>query len=47
MLIEANALLLADIPGANVVLERTYRQPYAFDARNSSIGTHARPRRTT
>jgi hypothetical protein len=37
VLVEANALMLADIPGANGMLERTYRQPYAFDARNSSI----------
>jgi hypothetical protein len=37
VLIEANALLLADIPGANSVLERTYRQSYSFDARNSSL----------
>jgi hypothetical protein len=39
VLIEANALLLADIPGAASMLERVYRQPYAFDARNSAIGT--------
>ena len=38
LLIDANALLLADIPMAATQLERTYRQPYAFDARNSSIG---------
>ena len=38
VLIEANALLLADIPAAASVLERTYRQSYSFDARNSSIG---------
>ena len=38
VLIDANALLLADIPSATSFLERTYRQPYAFDARNSSIG---------
>jgi len=37
-LIDANALLLADIPGAATQLERTYRQPYGFDARNSTIG---------
>jgi hypothetical protein len=37
ILIEANALLFADIPGANGALERAYRQSYAFDARNSSI----------
>ena len=38
-LIDANALLLADLPGAATQLERTYRQPYGFDARNSSMGT--------
>ncbi len=37
VLIEANALLFADIPGANGMLERTYRQSYSFDPRNSSI----------
>jgi len=37
VLIEANALLLADIPGANGWLERTYRQSYSFDARNSAL----------
>jgi len=37
VLIEANALLLTDIPGGNGLLERTYRQSYGFDARNSSI----------
>jgi hypothetical protein len=37
-LIDANALLLADLPGAATQLERNYRQPYGFDARNSSIG---------
>ncbi|MEO8739205.1 MAG: zinc-dependent metalloprotease [Casimicrobiaceae bacterium] len=37
VLIEANALLFADIPGANGMLERTFRQSYAFDGRNSSI----------
>jgi uncharacterized protein DUF4953/uncharacterized protein DUF5117 len=37
VLVEANALMFADIPGANGYLERIYRQPYAFDARNSSI----------
>jgi hypothetical protein len=39
VLIDANALLLADIPAAASMLERVYRQPYGFDARNSSIGT--------
>ena len=37
VLVEANALMLVDIPGANGLLERIYRQPYTFDARNSSI----------
>ncbi|HJU21376.1 MAG TPA: zinc-dependent metalloprotease [Casimicrobiaceae bacterium] len=39
VLIDANALLLADIPAGAAVLERTYHQGYAFDPRNSSIGT--------
>ena len=37
ILIEASALLLSDIPGANGDLERTFRQSYSFDARNSGI----------
>jgi hypothetical protein len=37
VLIDASALLLADIPGANGELERTYRQAYAFDAKHSNI----------
>jgi hypothetical protein len=37
VLIDASALLLADIPGANGDLERAYRQSYAFDARHSNI----------
>ncbi|MBK9606898.1 MAG: zinc-dependent metalloprotease [Betaproteobacteria bacterium] len=37
VLIEANALLLADLPGAATHLETAYRMPYAFDARNSSF----------
>ena len=37
VLIEINVLLFADIPGANGQLERTYRQSYSFDARNSAI----------
>ena len=39
VLIDANALLLSDIPAGASMLERTYRQPYGFDPRNSSIGT--------
>ncbi len=41
VLIEANMLLFSDIPGANAMLERAYRQSYSFDPRNSSI-TRAR-----
>ena len=37
VLIELNSLLFSDIPGANGMLERTFRQAYAFDGRNSSI----------
>ncbi len=37
VLIDANALLLADIPAATTYLERVYRQPYAFDAKNSRV----------
>ncbi|MEO8627984.1 MAG: zinc-dependent metalloprotease, partial [Betaproteobacteria bacterium] len=39
VLIDANVLLLADIPAAASTLERIYRQPYGFDARNSAIET--------
>jgi hypothetical protein len=38
VLIEANALLLADLPFATTDLERTFRQSYAFDQKNSSLG---------
>ncbi len=37
VLVELNALVLTDLPGANGMLERTYRQSYAFDVRNSAI----------
>jgi len=37
VLIDANTLLLSDIPAANGWLERTYRQMYNFDTRNSGI----------
>jgi hypothetical protein len=37
ILIEANTLLLSDIPGANAMLERMFRQSYAFDSRSSYI----------
>lgn len=36
-LVEANALLFGDIPGYASRLEFAYRQPFAFDARNSSF----------
>ncbi|MCC6867241.1 MAG: zinc-dependent metalloprotease [Burkholderiales bacterium] len=39
VLIDANALFLADLPGAAPRLEFAYRQPYVFDARNSSFRT--------
>ena len=37
VLIEANGLLLTDLPAGNTFLERSFRQPYSFDPRNSSI----------
>src|SRR5262245_30764932 len=37
ILIEANALFFADLPGAAPRLENAFRQSYAFDARNSSF----------
>ena len=37
ILVEANALFLADLPGAAPRLEQAFRQSYAFDARNSSF----------
>nr|AUN37354.1 hypothetical protein [uncultured bacterium] len=37
VLIEANPLLLTDIPAAATNLENAYRLAYAFDARNSSF----------
>ncbi len=39
VLIEATALLLADIPRASHVIEREYRNSYSFDSRNSYIRT--------
>jgi len=39
VLIEANALLLNDLLGIGIALQRTYRQGYAFDGRNSAIVT--------
>jgi hypothetical protein len=38
VLVEANSLFFADIPGAAMRLEQSYRQAYAFDARNSFFG---------
>ncbi|MDH5286145.1 MAG: zinc-dependent metalloprotease [Betaproteobacteria bacterium] len=37
VLIDAGTVFLADLPGAALVLERVYRQAYAFDARNSTL----------
>ena len=37
ILIDANALLLADIPGMATRLETAFRIPYAYDARNSGF----------
>ncbi|MEO8754237.1 MAG: zinc-dependent metalloprotease [Casimicrobiaceae bacterium] len=37
VLVEANALFFTDLPGAASRLEQSYRQSYAFDARNSSF----------
>jgi len=37
VLVEANPLFLADIPGDSTTLEATYRAPYSFDQRNSSF----------
>ena len=37
MLVEANSLFLADLLGLGMDLQRTYRQGYAFDPRNSAI----------
>lgn len=48
ILVEANALLLKDIPRGQYVLERAYRNAFAFDAANSSIGdVKTSPERTT
>jgi hypothetical protein len=37
VLVEANALFLADLLGLGMDLQRSYRQGYAFDPRNSAI----------
>src|SRR5262249_25111652 len=39
VLIEANSLLLSDLLGIGIALQRTYRQGYQFDGRNSAIVT--------
>ena len=48
ILVEANALLVADIPGGATALERAFRQGYAFDARNSAlVRSRSMPEETT
>src|SRR4029079_6649941 len=37
ILVDANALFIADIAGTATELEAAYRAPYAFDQRNSSF----------
>lgn len=37
VLVEANALLIADIPGYLTRLETSFRMPFALDARNSTV----------
>lgn len=37
VLVEANALFLADLPGGATQLDAIYRQPYAFDRTNSTL----------
>ena len=37
ILVEANALFMADLLGLGMDLQRTYRQGYSFDPRNSAI----------
>ncbi|HWH82438.1 MAG TPA: zinc-dependent metalloprotease, partial [Burkholderiaceae bacterium] len=44
VLVDANALFVNDMLGVGMNLQRTYRQGYAFDARNSAItALRARP----
>lgn len=48
ILIEANTLLLRDIPRGQYILERAYRNGFAFDAANSYFGeVKSSPERTT
>jgi hypothetical protein len=37
VLVEVNALLMNDIPGASTMLETVFRVPYALDGRNSTL----------
>ncbi len=37
VLIEANSIFVNDLLGLGIALQRTYRQGYAFDGRNSAI----------
>ena len=37
VIIEANALLFADVPGYSTALERAFRMPFTLDARNTSF----------
>ncbi|MEO8186312.1 MAG: zinc-dependent metalloprotease, partial [Burkholderiaceae bacterium] len=37
ILVDANALLLTDMPRASYVIERAYRNSFSFDARNSFV----------
>lgn len=44
VLVDASALFVGDLLGIGMQLQRTYRQGYAFDGRNSSITTiHDKP----
>ena len=48
VLIEANTLLMRDIPRGQYILERAYRNSFAFDAANSYFGeVKSSPERTT
>jgi hypothetical protein len=47
VLIEANSIFVNDLLGIGIALQRTYRQGYAFDGRNSAIRWCSKSRRTT
>ena len=47
VLVEANVLLFADIPGYLTRLETAFRIPYALDARNTSISSISNTERLT